>query len=139
MLYIYITYIPVLEQRLEAEKSETNKEQQRLHSLIAMLETQLSEKQRDIDKVGKNGEEACTHFVVCVCGAGGCKSDDTYFRFRNDGSCARNSHGSRLNKAPLKLRKRRFCKGCRMIETNCSKPRFIVGSIAALTYIPTLC
>ena len=49
MLY----YILVLEQRLETEKSETNKEQQRLHSLIAMLETQLSEKQRDIDKVGK--------------------------------------------------------------------------------------
>ena len=46
-----VLFILVLEQRLEAEKSETSKEQQRLHSLIAMLETQLSEKQRDVDKV----------------------------------------------------------------------------------------
>lgn len=37
---------------MEAQKFETTKEQQRLHSLIAMLETQLSEKQRDVDKVG---------------------------------------------------------------------------------------
>ena len=135
-----VLYIPVLEQRLEAEKSDTNKEQQRLHSLIAMLETQLSEKQRDIDKVSchqecNGGPSKTCHSVL---GTGGSNNNEIYFCSRNDGSCARINHGSRLSKVPLRLRRRHFYSGCRMIGTNSNKPRLIDGGMSAPTYTLTM-